>query len=75
VDGGAKSGVADLFRTPAIRRISLILYVVWFSTYLVYYGLVLNLNNLGGDVYVNSVISGEQTSNRQNFVGKNDLRD
>ncbi|XP_054272402.1 organic cation transporter protein isoform X2 [Macrosteles quadrilineatus] len=58
IEGGAKSGIADLFRTPAIRRISLILYVVWFSTYLVYYGLVLNLNNLGGDVYVNSVISG-----------------
>ncbi|XP_046670851.1 organic cation transporter protein-like isoform X2 [Homalodisca vitripennis] len=55
---GSKSGIIDLFRTPAIRRISLILYVVWFSTYLVYYGLVLNLSKLGGNVYLNSVISG-----------------
>lgn len=58
LDSSTKSGIADLFRTPTLRRISLILYVVWFSTYLVYYGLVLNLSNLGGDVYFNSVISG-----------------
>ncbi|XP_065222264.1 organic cation transporter protein-like isoform X2 [Planococcus citri] len=53
-----KGRVLDLFRTPTIRLISLVLYVVWFSVYLVYYGLVLNLSNIGGDVYVNSIISG-----------------
>lgn len=53
-----KVGVLDLFRTAYMRRISLLLYVVWFSVYLVYYGLVLNLSNLGGDVYINSIISG-----------------
>ncbi|XP_014270701.1 organic cation transporter protein isoform X2 [Halyomorpha halys] len=53
-----KVGCLDLFRTAYMRKISLLLYVVWFSVYLVYYGLVLNLSNLGGDVYVNSIISG-----------------
>lgn len=53
-----RSGIVDLFSAPAIRRISLLLYIVWFSTYLVYYGLVLNLSNLGGNIYLNSIISG-----------------
>ncbi|KAL1139156.1 hypothetical protein AAG570_009216 [Ranatra chinensis] len=53
-----KVGLMDLFKTPKIRKISLTLYVVWFMVYIVYYGLVLNLSNLGGDVYLNSIISG-----------------
>ncbi|XKL61760.1 hypothetical protein PGB90_001593 [Kerria lacca] len=53
-----KGRILDLFRTPTIRLISLVLYIVWFSVYLVYYGLVLNLSNIGGDVYINSIISG-----------------
>lgn len=54
-----KGRISDLFRTPTIRLISIVLYVVWFSVYLVYYGLVLNLSNIGGDVYVNSIVSGK----------------
>jgi len=49
----------DLFRTPNMRKKSLVLYVIWFSVYLVYYGLVLNLVNIGGDIYVNTVLSGK----------------
>jgi hypothetical protein len=30
--------------------------------YLVYYGLVLNLGNIGGDIYVNTVLSGKWTA-------------
>ncbi|KAJ1531581.1 hypothetical protein ONE63_000253 [Megalurothrips usitatus] len=52
------AGVLDLFRTPNIRKISLLLYVIWFSVYLAYYGLVLNINYLPGNLYVNTVISG-----------------
>jgi hypothetical protein len=37
----------------------LVLYVIWFSVYLVYYGLVLNLGNIGGDIYLNTVLSGK----------------
>lgn len=54
-----KGRISDLFRTRTIRLISLVLYIVWFSVYLVYYGLVLNLSKIGGDVYLNSIISGK----------------
>lgn len=52
------AGVLDLFRTPHIRKVSLLLYVIWFSVYLAYYGLVLNINQFAGDPYVNTVLSG-----------------
>ncbi|XP_019762467.1 organic cation transporter protein isoform X2 [Dendroctonus ponderosae] len=51
-------GVLDLFKTAAMRQKTLILCLIWFGVYLVYYGLVLNLGNLGGDLYVNSVLIG-----------------
>lgn len=53
-----KVQVMDLWRTPLIRLISFVQYIIWFSVYLVYYGLVLNLSNIGGDVYRNTVYSG-----------------
>jgi hypothetical protein len=49
----------DLFRTPNMRRNSLVLYIIWFSVYFVYYGLVLNLGNIGGDIYLNTILSGK----------------
>lgn len=52
------AGLADLFRTSHMRKNTLCLFVIWFSVYLVYYGLVLNVGNLGGDLYVNSALSG-----------------
>lgn len=57
-DVGKKVQVMDLWRTPLIRLISFVQYIIWFSVYLVYYGLVLNLSNIGGDVYLNTIISG-----------------
>lgn len=48
-------GVTNLFKTSSMRKKTLILFLVWFAVYLVYYGLVLNLGNLGGDLYINSV--------------------
>lgn len=58
VNGKPKVRVSDLFRTKNIRKISLVLYILWFSLYLVYYGLVLNLSNIGGNIYINTIISG-----------------
>ncbi|XP_072155757.1 organic cation transporter protein isoform X1 [Bemisia tabaci] len=55
--GAPRVQCCELYRTPKIRLISLVLYLVWFSVYLVYYGLVLNLSKLG-DIYVNTAISG-----------------
>ncbi|KAG8223271.1 hypothetical protein J437_LFUL001548 [Ladona fulva] len=57
-ENARKSGFLDLFRTPNIRRNSLLLYILWFVLYFVYYGLVLNLSNIGGNIYVNTVLSG-----------------
>ncbi|XP_050437931.1 organic cation transporter protein-like isoform X2 [Adelges cooleyi] len=56
--GKPKVRVSDLFRTKNIRKISLVLYILWFSLYLVYYGLVLNLSNIGGNIYINTILSG-----------------
>jgi hypothetical protein len=50
--------VMDLFKTRQMRKKTLLLFVIWFSVYLVYYGLVLNLGNIGGDLYINSILSG-----------------
>jgi len=52
------AGLAALLRTPRIRRISLLVYVQWFALYLAYFGLVLNLKNVAGGIYLNTVISG-----------------
>ncbi|XP_014283794.1 organic cation transporter protein [Halyomorpha halys] len=53
-----KVRVMDLFRTRYMRKITLVMYVIWFCQCILYYGLVLNVSALGGDVYINSVISG-----------------
>ena len=58
-EGENKVGIMDLFRYPNIRKKSLVLYIIWFSVYFVYYGLVMNLSNIGGDIYLNTVISGK----------------
>ncbi|XP_025194418.1 organic cation transporter protein-like isoform X1 [Melanaphis sacchari] len=58
INGKPKVRVSDLFRSKNIRKISLVLYILWFSLYLVYYGLVLNLSNIGGNIYVNTIVSG-----------------
>nr|CAI5859704.1 unnamed protein product [Callosobruchus analis] len=50
--------VLDLFKTIQMRKKTLCLFLIWFSVYLVYYGLVLNLGNIGGNLYVNSVSHG-----------------
>ncbi|KAM7361199.1 organic cation transporter protein-like [Cochliomyia hominivorax] len=50
--------VFDLMRYPNLRRKSLIVFFDWFVTSGVYYGLSWNTNNLGGNVYLNFLISG-----------------
>lgn len=50
--------VFDLFRTPLMRKKTFCQFIIWFSVYLVYYGLVLNLGNIGGNLYVNSALQG-----------------
>lgn len=49
------SGVVELFRTKYLRRVTFCFLCIWFTMNLVYYGLVLNMNSFGGNIYVNSV--------------------
>ncbi|XP_039222219.1 solute carrier family 22 member 6-A-like [Crotalus tigris] len=48
----SKTSLLDLVRTPTMRRISLCVCFVWFSTSFAYYGLVMDLQNFGGDIYL-----------------------
>ncbi|XP_044304646.1 solute carrier family 22 member 6-A-like [Varanus komodoensis] len=50
--------VADLVRTPALRRRTCCLSFVWFSTSFAYYGLAMDLQNFGVSVYLIQVIFG-----------------
>lgn len=52
------SNFLDLFRTPNLRKKTINLFFNWFVNSGVYYGLSLNTGNLGGNAYLNFVISG-----------------
>ena len=41
-----------LFKTPNLRKNTLIVYYAWFATSFVYYGLTLNSNSLGASLFV-----------------------
>eukprot|EP00090_Calanus_glacialis_P003966 TRINITY_DN1295_c0_g1_i3.p1 TRINITY_DN1295_c0_g1~~TRINITY_DN1295_c0_g1_i3.p1 ORF type:complete len:542 (-),score=102.07 TRINITY_DN1295_c0_g1_i3:207-1832(-) len=50
--------VLNLFKTPSLRRCTLIMYYLWFTNNLVYYGLTFNAGKLiPGDIHTNMVIS------------------
>ncbi|XP_031617950.1 organic cation transporter protein [Contarinia nasturtii] len=48
----------DLFRYPNLRRKTLLIFLDWFVNSATYYGLSWNTSNLGGNDYVNFIISG-----------------
>ncbi|XP_072101596.1 solute carrier family 22 member 6-A-like [Mobula birostris] len=47
-----KQSVFDLFRTPIMQRITCCMMVVWFSTSFAYYGLSIDLQGFGVDIYL-----------------------
>ncbi|XP_050071891.1 organic cation transporter protein [Anopheles maculipalpis] len=53
--------VGDVFRRKFIRT-TLVMIVVWFGIILIYFGITLHLSNLGGDIYLNTVIAGSVES-------------
>ncbi|XP_076064263.1 organic cation transporter [Oratosquilla oratoria] len=55
---GAKGNFLDLFRHPNLRKKTLNLFFNWMVNSAVYYGLSLNTSNLGGNDYINFMISG-----------------
>ena len=58
--GGGRGifGFLELFKTPNLRMKTLIIYYLWFSTSMVYYGLTLNSNNVGNYFVTYSVGKG-----------------
>ncbi|XP_072517549.1 solute carrier family 22 member 6-A [Salminus brasiliensis] len=48
----------DLLRTPVMRRISMCIVVVWFSTSFAYYGLAMDLQKFGVNIYLMQIIFG-----------------
>lgn len=50
--------VLDIFRTPTMRKMSLSLAAVWLSTSFAYYGLAMDLQKFGVDIYLIQVIFG-----------------
>ncbi|XP_070839182.1 solute carrier family 22 member 6 [Chaetodon trifascialis] len=50
--------VLDLFRTPTMRTMTISLSAVWLSTSFAYYGLAMDLQKFGVDIYVIQVIFG-----------------
>lgn len=51
-------GIFDLFINSIICIIIFIMVVSWFVNSYVYYGLLLNVKNFGGNMYVNFVLVG-----------------
>ncbi|KAG8443524.1 hypothetical protein GDO86_012069 [Hymenochirus boettgeri] len=48
----------DLFRNGTLRKITLIMCLVWFVNSLVYYGLSLNVGSFGLDIYLTQLVFG-----------------
>ncbi|XP_055297290.1 organic cation transporter protein [Sitodiplosis mosellana] len=51
-------GCISLFGNSYLRLITICFPCIWFTMNLVYYGLILNMNSFGGNVYLNSALAG-----------------
>jgi OCT family organic cation transporter-like MFS transporter 4/5 len=60
--GHKKATLADLMRTPNLRRNTLSLFVSWFLAGLCFYGFTQSLGKVGGNIFVTTVIAGETES-------------
>ncbi|XP_032009291.1 LOW QUALITY PROTEIN: solute carrier family 22 member 20-like [Hylobates moloch] len=52
------NSILDLFRTPAIRKVTCCLMVIWFSNSVAYYGLAMDLRKFGLSLYLVQALFG-----------------
>ncbi|CAI4228458.1 unnamed protein product [Auanema sp. JU1783] len=50
-------GMMDLFKYPNLRRRTIVAFYLWPVVSMVYYGLAMKANVLGGDIYINFIFS------------------
>jgi OCT family organic cation transporter-like MFS transporter 4/5 len=60
--GDHKATLADLMRTPNLRRNSLSLFFSWFLAGLSFFGFSQTLGKVGGNIFVTTIIAGETRS-------------
>lgn len=53
-----RARIYDVFKHPNLRKRALIIFFDWFANSITYYGLSWNTSNLGGNDYLNFVVSG-----------------
>lgn len=58
VQPAPRYGITDLFTKSSVRMITVIMLITWFVNSLVYYGLSLNVKNLGSNIYATFIFSG-----------------
>ncbi|XP_054158731.1 organic cation transporter protein-like [Oppia nitens] len=54
----SKSNLLAVFRSPNLRRTTLIMFFTWFVNSFVYYGISLNIGDFGGNLFINFLIAG-----------------
>ena len=63
-----KATLADLIRTPNLRRNTLALFFSWFLAGLTFFGFSQSLSKVAGDIFVTIVIAGETENLACSFV-------
>lgn len=58
MDGVENQNFFDLWKTRAMCKYTLVLYFTWFVNAFVYYGISLNIGDLGGDLFWNFFFAG-----------------
>jgi hypothetical protein len=59
INGDRKATLADLMRSPNLRRNTLSLFLCWFLAGLSFYGFSQSLGKVGGNIFITTVIAGE----------------
>ena len=51
-----KLGIKDMFKTPEVRKITIVMFINWIVVTLGYYGISMGAANLGGNVFVSNTL-------------------